>query len=298
MTFMNTAHTTLTGIGFAIAASALSAPATAQVTAPMGESEISALPAEYQSGPVVKENEDVVVGPDGIETITRTRRIEATPPQAGTAVRPAHGYGGPQDAAHSRMYGYAPGVAVFQRDQWIEECERRTNNRGDREKGGIIGSLLGAITGGIIGNRVADGERLGGTLIGAGVGGLGGLLLGQLIGGGRNDRGEYDCEAALDSYLSQYGQPGMVHGAHRVIHAPVHPSPGYHGYAYRPAHYGHQYSYAPPQQVVYVPIHYQQQQRVVVRETVREEVIPGSVRSVPEPQPAPRPVPPRYIKGN
>ena len=41
--------------------------------------------------------------------------------------------------------------------------------------------MLGAIAGGIIGNRVSDAERLGGTLIGAGVGGIGGLIIGHSI---------------------------------------------------------------------------------------------------------------------
>lgn len=308
----------LANIAFAGAAFALPSAAAAQVLDPMTDADIRALPSQYQAGPVINDFEDVTVAPDGTETITRTRRIETDAPYP-------HTYTGPAAAAptyveetvqtyspapighvgHAGGYGYAPGAAVFQRDQWIAECERRTSRRGDREKGGIIGALLGAITGGIIGNRVAGaGERLGGSLIGGGVGALGGLVLGQLIGGGRNDRGEYDCAAALDGYLSQYGHP-IAHGAIRTI--PVQgyvPAPAYHGYGYAPAYHSHGYSYAPPQQIVYVPIHYQQQQRVVVRETVREEVIPGGVREIPARPPipvkgpAPRPAPPRYIKGN
>lgn len=293
MTFKATTLRTASGLGgsiaMAIAAFSVPVAAQAQVTAPMDADEIRALPVEYQSGPVIEDFEEVTVSPDGVETITRTRRIETAQPY------PDAGYQYPQ--GYTQAYHHAPGAAVFQRDQWLDECERRTANRGDREKGGIIGALLGAITGGIAGNRIADaGDRLGGTLIGAGVGGLGGLLIGQLIGGGRNERGEYDCEAALDGYLSQYGHGGampMVHGATRYIPAPAYaPAPTY-GYGFAPAHYG--YSYAPPQQIVYVPVHYQQQQRVIVRETVREEVIPGARREIP---PAPRPAPPRYIKGN
>jgi hypothetical protein len=196
---------------------------------------------------------------------------------------------------------------VFERDQWLAECERRTRGHDDGEKGGIIGGLLGAIAGGIIGNQVADsGDRLGGTLIGAGVGGIGGLVLGSLIGGGRDSRGDYDCEAALDGYLSQYGQPGG-HGAVRTIPgpaypvyaAPVHYGHGY-GYGYAPAYASYGYSYAPPQQIVYVPIRYEQQQRVIVRETVREELVsvPGTARMIPPPAPVPVPAAPRYIKGN
>ena len=52
-------------------------------------------------------------------------------------------------------------------------------------------------------------------------------------------------------------------------------------------------------QVVYVPVHYEVQQRVIVRETVREEVdiVPGATRVIPAPPPAP-PREPIYIKGN
>ena len=270
------------GIGIAIAAAAAPAVAQAQVVAPMTSEEIRTLPVEYQTAPAIEEFEERTIDANGVETITRTRVIESASP---------YPTGGHHYQQYTPAYHHAPAAAVFQRDQWIAECERRTANRGDSERGGIIGALLGAIGGGIAGNRIADaGDRLGGTLIGAGVGGLGGLLLGSLIGGGRNDRGDYDCEAALDSYLSQYG-----HGAARYIPAPAYApaAPMQYGYGYAPPHYG--YSYAPPQQIVYMPVHYQQQQRVVVTETVREEVIPGATRVVP---PAPRPAPPRYIKGN
>lgn len=313
----------LANVAFAGAVLALPGAAAAQILDPMTEADIRALPSQYQSGPVINDFEEVTVAPDGTETITRTRRIETDAPYPHSYSAPATSYPtyvdetvhtyAPAHAGHAGGYGYssgyAPGAAVFQRDQWIDECERRTSRRGDREKGGIIGSLLGAITGGIIGNRVAGaGDRLGGTLIGGGVGALGGLVLGQLIGGGRNDRGEYDCEAALDSYLSQYGHP-VAHGAIRTIPAQGYvPGPNYHGahhsYGYAPGYHSYGYSYAPPHQIVYVPIEYQQQQRVIVRETIREEVIPGAVREVPARAPipvkgpAPRPAPPRYIKGN
>jgi len=277
------------GTGIALAIFAMPVAAQAQVTFPLDEDEIRTLPVEYRSGPMVEDFEDISVNADGVETITRTRRIETSNPYpAEMSDQYSDGYQVSQGYAPA-YYG-SQGAAVFQRDQWIDECERRTANRGDREKGGIIGALLGAVTGGIIGNRVANSERLGGTLIGAGVGGLGGLLLGQLIGGGRNERGEYDCAAALDGYLSQYAYGGAA----RYSPAPAYAGPPVqYGYGYAPAYQG--YGYAPPPQVVYVPVQYQVQQRVIVRETVREEVIPGATRAVP---PSPRPAPPRYIKGN
>ena len=135
------------------------------------------------------------------------------------------------------------------------------------------------------------------------------IILGNLIGGGKkNDR--YDCEAALDSYLSQYGTQGVAPAriASRSIPAPA-PAYSYGqgypayapGYAYAPAY---SYSYAPPPQMVMVPMRYEQPQRVIVRETVREERVPAT-RSIPTPAPAPQPVPvsrpapsPKMIKGN
>lgn len=299
MTVSAFSRTALLGLG--LSAIAIAAPASAQgsypVAPPMNPSEVQSLPVEYRTGPAVYSDTETVVGPDGVETITRTRRIESSAPiHSGTSTdyeydyEYAPGYG----QGYAPAYGYAPAATVFERDQWLEECERRTSGHGNREKGGIIGALLGAIAGGVAGNQIAGvGDRLGGTLIGAGVGGLGGLLLGQLIGGGRDRSGQYDCEAALDGYLSQYGQPGSYAPPYRVatrtIPAPAYAPPVQYGYGYAPA-YGYSYSYAPPQQIVYVPVRYQQQQRVIVRETVREEVIPGAVRSIPTPAPVPRPI--------
>ncbi len=317
MTFTNTTRTTASACAMVAASAMFASAASAQIVppmpdiAPISDAEIGTLPPELQTGPVtnpvVDDFSETTVGPDGVETIVRTRRIESNYPAAAAAhTAPVQHHSqayAPAAYPQPTYASYAPGATVFQREQWIDECERRIDGRSDRERGGIIGGLLGAITGGIIGNRVADSERLGGTLLGAGLGGLGGLVLGNLIGGGRNDRGDYDCEAALDSYLSQYGQPGaypVQRVAARTIPAPAYaPAPVQYGYSYAPAY---AYTYQPPQQIVYVPIEYQQQQRVIVRETVREELVPGAARTIPAPapQPLPAPVPsqPRLIKGN
>jgi hypothetical protein len=289
-------------------------------SAPLPESELETLPAEYRSLPVGGQIETTTTDADGVEVITRTRRIAGRSPAQAKQIQdsyapPAYapqGYGYAPQPYAAPGYGYAPTAyapvypapapAVFDRESWLDECRRRIDGRSEREKGGIIGGLLGAIGGGIIGNVVADGERLGGTLIGAGVGGLAGLLLGNLIGGGKkNDR--YDCEAALDGYLTQYG-PGQPRMAMRTIPAPA-PPPAAYGYGYAQPAYG----YA-QQQMVYVPVQYQQQQRVIVRETVREELVdvPSAARSIPrDPVPVPLPAPrmikqapvaaPRSIKG-
>ncbi|MEO1221300.1 MAG: hypothetical protein AAFY42_08115, partial [Pseudomonadota bacterium] len=255
---------------------------------------------------------------DGVETITRTRRIMRPVTTAATtntfvtreeyevevpAAPHAHYRHAPAYAGHYAP-AYAPGAQVFQREQWIAECERRTDGYSGRRKGGIIGGLLGAVAGGVIGNRLWDSERLAGTLIGVGAGGIGGALLGSLIGGGRNDRGEYDCAAALDAYLSQYATGGYRVAARTIpAPAPVYAPPPAYGYGY--GYSAPQYYYQPPQQITYVPVEYQQRQRVIVRETVREEIIPGARRVIPAPEPrpiktAPRPIKrePRLIKGN
>jgi len=329
-------RTTLTGVGLTTAAMALPSTAVAQDfmpdIQPISIEETRELPIELQTAPrpasspdLPSSNGETVIGPDEVETITRTRRITRSAPIARTLANTVtrEEYESelpplPQSQVHSNRgyapvhaghysHAYAPGAQVFQREQWIAECERRTDGQRGRRKGGIIGGLLGAIAGGIIGNRVWDSERLGGTLIGIGAGGIGGALLGSLIGGGRNDRGEYDCGAALDAYLSQYAIGGPRIAA-RTIPAPdpVYSAPVYARPAY--AYAQPQYYYAPPQQITYVPIEYQQRQRVIVRETVREEVIPGARRTIPAPPPAPvtRPLPaprpikrqPRFIKGN
>lgn len=303
----NTLRLSMSALAIATAM-ALPAAAQAQVyaPAPMSDAEVDALPAEYRSAPVTSDYTETSIDEYGVETVTRTRRIER--PAAYPGAAPGH------TATYAPTYqvaGHAPAGAVFERDQWLDECEERTNGRSNGEKGGIIGGLLGAVAGGIIGNRSFDSERLGGTLLGVGVGGLAGGLLGSLIGGGRDSRGDYDCEAALDGYLSQYGYPGAVPAtriATRSIpaRAPAYAAPAYaapvqYGYGYAPAYQSYGYTYQPPQQIVYVPVQYQQQQRVIVRETVREEVVStGATRSIPQPAPAPRPIPapPRYIKGN
>ncbi|MEM6267134.1 MAG: hypothetical protein AAF707_06385, partial [Pseudomonadota bacterium] len=97
----------------------------------------------------------------------------------------------------------------------------------------------------------------------------------------------------IDGYLTQYGEPSPRVAARTIPRAPAYsgyPYPGYTYQAYPPAYYG--YGYTQPQQNVLVPIRYEQRQRVIVRETVREERIPGSATG------ASRVIPsPKMIKG-
>lgn len=256
---------------------------------PMGQNELRSLPADMRTAPMTMVRSDETVSTvDGIETITRTRRIDAPSPLPATSLpRPApvqmpvqphagYGYGVPM--------GYAAAPVVFERDQWIEECRRRTRGRNRNDTGLIIGGLLGAIAGGFAGYEIAGaGDRVLGTVLGAGGGGLIGGLLGSLF-QGKSKKNMYNCEAALDSYLSNYGAPGGRIASREIAY------PAYdYGYGY-PGGYSYGYTYAPPPQMVMVPVRTEVQQQVVVRETVREETynVPGAVRRI---DPAPRPSP-------
>ena len=265
----------------------------APTTQPMTQAEVEALPAEYRRLPVDEEISTTTVDDNGVETITRTRRIVTRAPEEATGYETTY--------AQPTYATYAPAAApmVLARENWIAECERRTRGRDKNSTGTIIGGLLGAIGGGVLGNRVWDSERLAGTLIGGGLGGIAGGLIGSLF-NGRKKENLYDCEAALTTYLDQYGRYGAPRLASRVIAAPAPvaaaPAPvvyqGYpaysYGYAQTPAYY------QPTQTMVMVPYTTYQQQRVIVRESVSEETyeVPGAARTIPAPPPAPTRVPP------
>lgn len=264
-----------------LAALALSLPAVASAQdysdmpplAPLSEAELRSLPAEYRTAPArseVTETREII---DGVETVTRTRRIDRPAPRGPMPQTHAQGYA-PQMA-------YAAAPVVFERDQWLAECRRRTAGRSKDDTGTIIGGLLGAIAGGFAGYEIAGaGDRVLGTVLGVGGGGLIGGLLGSLFNGKDKDR--YDCEAALDAYLAQYGTSGTRIASREIAYPAHHP----YGYAY-PAYGYAPYAYAPPPQMVMVPVRSQVPQQVVVRETVREEsyAVPGAARAIPAPSP-------------
>lgn len=276
-----------------LAALALALPATAQAQnyadlpplSPMTQAEMRQLPADMRAAPapvMSMQADDTVTTVNGVETITRTRKIDARRPVLAPQAAPHHAY------AHAPAYPYAPQMAyaaapaVFERQQWIDECRRRTRGQNRDNTGRIIGGLLGAVAGGFAGYEIAGaGDRVLGTVLGAGGGGLIGGLLGSLFGGDRK-KNLYDCEAALDSYLSQYGAPGTRIASREIAYAPQ-------AYAY-PADYSYGYSYAPPPQMVLVPVRTEVQQQVVVRETERYEnyTVPGTTPSVPAPRPSPK----------
>lgn len=243
-----------------------SSPATA------GASYSADIPAEYQTHSYATEvvtgeapiDGDVTVertvDADGtiIETVTRTRRIER---REGERVYDAYAHPTMHQGYYAQHAAYQP--VVWDRETWLAECHARTKGTSGKKKGGIIGGLLGAITGGIIGNRAWDSERLLGTAIGA----VGGGIIGGVIGSAIDSDGErhyYDCEEALDRYMS--GAATTPRFASRAI--PAHTYGYAPAYAYAPV-YAQQYAYAEP--MTYIETREEIPQRAVVREYVTEE---------------------------
>ncbi|WP_305097571.1 hypothetical protein [Croceibacterium aestuarii] len=144
-----------------------------------------------------------------------------------------YGYGeaqyAPPPAQYPAVQGLPPvpsvGYTRDQREAWLADC--RQQYYGPKKKnGGIIGGLLGMVGGGIAGHELTDGprtRRIGGTLIGAGVGGLVGAAIGSAIGAAADREDMDECEAYLSHYTGGYGLGPMPA-------APAY-GPGY-GYGY------------------------------------------------------------------
>ena len=145
---------------------------------------------------------------------------------------------------HAERY-YGPGLAytAAERDAWLADCRvlmAHGGGYGDYDgyyydaprrdrNGAIIGGVVGAVAGGIAGNRIADGNRTAGTLIGAGLGGLAGAAIGSAADDdGRGDRYYYDDMSAdelwaaryCEAYLRRYelgGGPDFGHGQQVMV---------------------------------------------------------------------------------
>jgi hypothetical protein len=186
------------------------------------------------------------------------------PPPPGGYASP-HAYG-----AYPAPHGYAPSApAAFDRDAWLDDCHDRIRGVDRRDRAGVIGGLLGAVAGGVIGNRAWGSERLAGTLLGAGVGGLAGVAIGSTVGAANGRRHDDECAMYLDRYAGagfESGYPG--YGAPYGYPGPVAAGYGYAGY-------GYPYGYTLVPVLVAVP------QRQVVRETVTEEWIDEPARARP-----------------
>lgn len=115
------------------------------------------------------------------------------------------------------------GYTEAERDAWLADCRAQYYGEG-RRRGGVIGGLLGAVGGGILGHEVTGGSRtrrIGGTLIGAGVGGLAGLAIGAAIGAAGDEERIDECEAYLRHYAGGYSGYGYGYHGYTTVMVPV-----------------------------------------------------------------------------
>ncbi|WP_194955748.1 glycine zipper 2TM domain-containing protein [Tsuneonella amylolytica] len=192
------------------------------------------------------------------------------PPPAVPYPSPYPHAGVPGPGSYPAPYPAAAGPR-FDRSAWLDDCQARTRGLSKREeRASVITGLLGAVAGGVIGNRAYDSERLAGTLIGAGVGGLAGLAIGAAIGAAGKIKRSDECSWYLDRYM------GGGFGAHGYAYSAGYPgygAAGGYGYGYN---YGYEYGYGG---VAYVPVLVAVPQQQVVRETVTEEWVDVPVRA-------------------
>ena len=175
---------------------------------------------EWESREVVQDTYD-----DGYEADTEAYEDGADwdgpPPGYRTARRSM-----PHHAERSQTPRLA--YTAAERDEWLAQCralhvqqDAAVYYEEDEDSdGGLIGGIIGAVTGGFAGNRIADGDRLLGTIVGAGVGGLAGAVIGSVIDGRdddddrlayvEDDYGFDYCAAYLQNYERGYGTPGQV----------------------------------------------------------------------------------------
>ena len=158
------------------------------------------------------------------------------------------------------------GYTAADRDAWLADCRTTYYGEGKRN-GGIIGGLLGAIGGGIVGHEVTNGNRtrrIGGTLIGAGVGGLAGLAIGAAI-GAATDRDERidECEAYLRRWQGGYLPAGAGYGYQQGY------GYGYHGYTtvMVPVQVQSGYTYSAP---------IRRENSYVIKDVIEERVVPAT----------------------
>ncbi len=121
------------------------------------------------------------------------------------APRPDTAYNGPPERGYSQGYNgpperaYSDGYAVPRGYEGYERCLKSN---------GVTGAAIGAILGGLAGNRIAGrGDRLGGTLLGAGAGGLAGVAIEKAMGNCKQHRPRHD-EHARAPYPQHHGWQG------------------------------------------------------------------------------------------
>ncbi|MFB0611878.1 hypothetical protein [Aurantiacibacter poecillastricola] len=153
-----------------------------------------------------------------------------------------HGDASSQPAVDTDL-GTWLGYSFAEREAWLADCRLLMADAGgyrdygdlqdNDADGGLIGGLTGAVIGGVAGNRIADGQRLGGTLIGLGLGGLAGAAIGTLIDDADDDEEasirDFDANALwaaryCDAYLTRYEIAG---GARYVARDAAHGERGH-----------------------------------------------------------------------
>lgn len=170
------------------------------------------------------------------------------------------GYRGDYSGSYQEYPPYQEPWSRADREAWLADCRAAYYDYDDEDRGegGTIGSVLGAIIGGVAGNRIVDGERLAGTLIGAGVGGLAGAVIGAAIAASGDDDDDYgaeECEGYLAQQQAAWRNPAPAYGQ------------GYHA----------QMAYAYPVMMIRVPIQREHRHRHThgpeCYEWVEEEVV-------------------------
>ncbi|MGX7896145.1 hypothetical protein [Tsuneonella sp. HG222] len=205
----------------------------------------------------------------------------------------AHGYGGPApypaQGEHWDHYGqrglppsYSIGYTREERDGWLKNC-RLAYEGAIKKDTAILGGIAMGIGGGFLGYEATKGSdlrRIGGTLVGAGVGGLVGLALGALIGGAFEKKKKHECDRYLERYEGAGRLPGPPAGFDYGWRQNGGFSYGYGAYGYHtimvPVQVGGGYTYSAPIRT----------EHKYVTEEVIEEVVTRPARRVVHKAPA------------
>ena len=127
------------------------------------------------------------------------------------------------DRWHGHSAYHRPRLAYSAREraQWLADCQYLMADGGGYHDeranvdGRAVGGVLGAIGGGIAGNRIADGNRLLGTVAGAGIGALAGAAIGSALdsdGDGEIGRNELWAARYCEAYLRRHELGGGEFG--------------------------------------------------------------------------------------
>jgi Nickel/cobalt transporter regulator len=215
--------------------------------------------AEY--GPAMGADRGVYYGDDRVYSDNGYQQAPAPQPQIvyqdGTGDERYPQAGAPYAQGGYQNGGYAPQAPAYQSRYGFERYESCLRNRG------IAGGVVGAVVGAVIGNRVAGrGDRLGGSLIGGGLGALAGVGI---------EKATKKCRKYLPREDSYY----HGNGGHSGGYAP--PPPAYYPQQPYPQHGGGYYQngwYYPAPVVTTVTI----TPAVTTTTTVTEEVYYETVR--------------------